>query len=56
MRYKEILNETTAGASASGSVAGVVSGLGAGDPKSSIYYKKKPIVIKRLQVNSEKAK
>lgn len=51
MRYKEIftndkefeaVTETaTAGASCAGGIATALGGLGAGDPKASIYYDKK---------------
>lgn len=40
MRYKELVNETAScGGSSAGGVAALASGLGAGDPASSIYYK-----------------
>lgn len=47
MRIQDIITETTAGA-----VAGVVTGLGGGDPAASIYHragksKKKTTMIRR---------
>lgn len=41
MRYKELFETASAGGSSAGGVASMATGLGAGDPKASIYYNKK---------------
>lgn len=65
MRYTEIINETSsAGGSCAGGVATAVSGLGAGDPKASIYYsaknkdkkKKESLLIRRVLKSEKNAK
>jgi hypothetical protein len=48
----EITETTTAGGTCAGNVANAVNALGAGDPKSSIYYsakkkKSKPVILRR---------
>lgn len=48
MKINEIINETTT----AGGIAGVVGGLGAGDPNASIY----PAKGKKKKINSEKKK
>ncbi len=61
MRYKEIIRETsTAGGTSAGSVATVTGGLGAGDPKASIYHhktkktKKLPLIRRVNTENNQK--
>ena len=59
MRYKELMNETaSAGGSCAGGVGTINMGLGAGDPKASIYYnskkkdkKDKMTIIRRPSLN-----